>query len=297
MLKDDLTKVSELKLEERTATPGTIGDLGLFQTTRLRALGRIADRWIDLSDLNVVWSSSEDRLVKVYQGGLVQRVRQTGKSVVITAKTLAGNLEISQVVIPDKEGQKLVHSKSLISNSGFEDAVGASTEMVSDWRYTQQPRWEMGVSPATGWVVKGGDFPQWSRSVERNHTAGGKACLKVQVAPKAKLASTLQSVSGPRTGAELFARRYRISAWLWRPSQGGLAEGTLNALVKFNGASKPLELAMRSLAELPGNEWVEVAQTVTVPVDASCMQFQLSISGEAKQGGALYIDDLAVQEN
>ena len=296
LIKDDLRKVSELKLEERTATPGTIADLGLFQTTRLRALGRIADRWIDLSDLNVVWSSSEDRLVKVYQGGLVQRVRQTGKSVVIAAKTLEGNLQVSQLVRPDEQERKLAHSKSLVANSGFEETVGGSTEPVSDWQYTQQTRWDMGISPAKGWVVKGGASPQWSRSLERNHTGNGKACLQVQVAPGAKLSSTLLAVSGPKAGAELYARNYQISAWVWRPSQGGLAEGVLKALVKFNGASKPLELTMTPLSELPGNQWVEVGQTVTAPVDASCMQFQLSISGEVKQGGALYIDDLAVQE-
>jgi len=71
----------------------------------------------------------------------------------------------------------------------------------------------------------------------------------------------------------------------------------LKGLVKFNGSSKPLELPITPLAELSGNQWVEVRQTVTVPVDASCMQFQLSLSGEFKQGGALFIDDLTVQEN
>ena len=71
------------------------------------------------------------------------------------------------------------------------------------------------------------------------------------------------------------------------PSRGGLAEGALKAMVKFNGSSKPLEIAMTPLAELAANQWVEIGQMVAAPVDASYMQFQLSISGEVKQGGAL----------
>lgn len=90
LTKEDLTQVSELKFEEKTFTPGTAAKLAPLETTRLRALGKLGDRWLDLTDLNVVWSSSVPELVNVYQGGLVQRLAATGKAVTITAKTLNG---------------------------------------------------------------------------------------------------------------------------------------------------------------------------------------------------------------
>jgi len=88
--KEDLAQVQELKLEEKTFTPGTAQKLGLLETTRLRAHGKLGDRWLDLTDLNVVWTSSAPDLVPVYQGGLVQRLRQTTNEVTLTAKTLNG---------------------------------------------------------------------------------------------------------------------------------------------------------------------------------------------------------------
>lgn len=90
LVKDDLTRVEELKLEEVTATPGDSRALGLHETTRLRALGKLGDRWLDLTDLNVVWTSSAPDAVRVHQGGLVQRVGLQPAEVTITARALNG---------------------------------------------------------------------------------------------------------------------------------------------------------------------------------------------------------------
>ena len=90
LTKEDLAKVTELKLEEKTFTPGTAQKLAPLETTRLRALGKLGDHWLDLTDLNVVWSSSVPELVNVYQGGLVQRLAASSRDVTITAKTLGG---------------------------------------------------------------------------------------------------------------------------------------------------------------------------------------------------------------
>ncbi len=99
LTKEDLTKVSELKLEEKTFTPGTAQKLASLETTRLRALGKLGDQWLDLTDLNVVWSSSVPELVNVYQGGLVQRLAASSRDVTITAKTLGG-ISASALTVP-----------------------------------------------------------------------------------------------------------------------------------------------------------------------------------------------------
>ena len=97
--KADLSQVTELKLEEKTFTPGKTSSLGLLETTRLRALGKLGDEWVDLSDLNVEWTSTEPALVAIYQGGLVQRLHASTKEITLTAKTLAG-VAASGVIIP-----------------------------------------------------------------------------------------------------------------------------------------------------------------------------------------------------
>jgi hypothetical protein len=98
--KEDLTKVTQLKLGEKTFTPGTAQKLGLLETTRLSALGKLGDGWLDLTDLNVVWTSSAPDLVAVYQGGLVQRMRQTKSEVRLTAKTLSG-VAAPELIVPE----------------------------------------------------------------------------------------------------------------------------------------------------------------------------------------------------
>lgn len=102
LTKEDLAQVTELKLEEQTFTPGKAGELGLLETTRLRALGKLGERWMDLTDLNVVWNSSAPDLVVVYQGGLVQRSRKTAREVTLTAKTLNGVAALGLNVPPMK---------------------------------------------------------------------------------------------------------------------------------------------------------------------------------------------------
>lgn len=98
--KEDLAQVTELRLEEKTFTPGNARKLGLLETTRLRALGKLGDRWLDLTDLNVVWTSSAPDLISVYQGGLVQRLHPTTNAVTLAAKTLVGVATSSLVVPP-----------------------------------------------------------------------------------------------------------------------------------------------------------------------------------------------------
>ena len=86
----ELDKLSSLRLEENSFTPGTAQNLGLLQTTRLRAIGKIGETEIDLTNLNVVWTSSHPDSFPVYQGGLLQRLRQSTREVTVTARTLNG---------------------------------------------------------------------------------------------------------------------------------------------------------------------------------------------------------------
>ena len=85
-----LDKIKYLELKEVTNTPGGVEKLELYQTTRLRAIGYTGEAEYDLTDLNVVWSSSQPEIIKAYQGGLIQRVRQSSKEIVISAGTLTG---------------------------------------------------------------------------------------------------------------------------------------------------------------------------------------------------------------
>lgn len=80
-----LHRATALRLEEVTATPGTLARLGLFETTRLRALGTVDGAEIDLTTSAIRWTSSHPELVRVGQGGLVQRLRATARTVSITA--------------------------------------------------------------------------------------------------------------------------------------------------------------------------------------------------------------------
>lgn len=310
LLKEDLSKVSELKFEEVTATPGTIKDLGLFQTTRLRAMGRLGDRWMDLSELNIHWSSSDNRLVTVYQGGLVQRIRESAKQIAISAKTFAGNLQITQVVLPDKEGAKLSAGDQLPPNGTFENATATSGDPVPAWTTPQGGHWELGKSTAEGWVVKGKATP-WNRSLEQNHTPGGVASMKLMT--EADKSSVPDLVSAPPTkrGFELFARRYKVSAWVYRPASGGISKGVLGCEVKFNSSSKPpkstlgsvltfdscekpLELPLKNVADLPVGEWVQVSGEIAAPPEAASMTFDLTFGGNEKEAGSLYIDDVSL---
>lgn len=104
---EDLFGIRELKLEERTFTPGSLAALDYLETTRLRAFGRIGADWIDLTDLNILWESTRPSSVMVYQGGLVQRVHQKSIEVEIAASTLDGTARVSaRVRAPESEKPK-----------------------------------------------------------------------------------------------------------------------------------------------------------------------------------------------
>lgn len=87
---EDLSQITELKIEARPGTIGTVDSLGLYQTARLKALGKYENGWIDLTDLNVVWSSSKDSGLQIHQGGLLQRMRYSSTDEDVTAETLSG---------------------------------------------------------------------------------------------------------------------------------------------------------------------------------------------------------------
>lgn len=85
-----LDKIANLRLEERSVTPGTAQNLATLQTTRLRAIGLLDGETVDLTNLNVVWESSRPNAVIAHQGGLIQRLKHTPGDTVILAKTLDG---------------------------------------------------------------------------------------------------------------------------------------------------------------------------------------------------------------
>lgn len=84
----ELDRVTPVALREASITPGGVGGLDLHQTTRLRAIGSLDGRDVDVTDVCVVWSSSDAGTVRVEQGGLVQRVRRGGGAVQVGAGTL-----------------------------------------------------------------------------------------------------------------------------------------------------------------------------------------------------------------
>jgi hypothetical protein len=224
--------------------------------------------------------------------------RQTARPVVITAKTPNGALSVSQVVLPDQEGRKRATVTPWLANGGFEKAVSDTAGEVRDWNYREQPCWETGLSPALDWVCPGGK-PQWSRSLEQNHTPEGRACLKAQIAGNSKPSElTVAAVPERRTGFELGARYYRAALWIYRPQNGGLSDGRLGLRVRFDTQSKqdlPVEVAVKKLAEVAADTWVTVEQTFAVPADASRIQVSLFVAAEAKQTGTVYVDDVALK--
>jgi len=167
---------------------------------------------------------------------------------------------------------------------------------VSDWA----TGWDLGLSPAKGWIARGGPVPVWERSQERNHTPGGHACLKLTFDPANKRAvPSLAAVSESKRGFELYSREYKVTAWVWRPSQGGLSEGALSLAVTFSADknTQPVNVALKNIADLPVDQWVRIEQTLPIPVDASRMQVQIAFTDEPKQAGALYIDDVNLNGN
>ena len=100
LVPQELRKAVSLQLEEVTATPGSAGNLGLLQTTRLKALAAVGDVMVDVTDLNTVWTSSEPDFVPVHQGGLVQHLRKTEVPVTIAAGLFDGAANATVTVHP-----------------------------------------------------------------------------------------------------------------------------------------------------------------------------------------------------
>ncbi len=86
-----LARVSSLRLEERTTTPGGVGEgLGLWQTTLLRAIGTIDGTEHDLTEVSARFVSERSEVVRAHPGGLVQRMRQSERPVAVHVETPAG---------------------------------------------------------------------------------------------------------------------------------------------------------------------------------------------------------------
>ncbi len=85
--RQDLSLAENLRITEQTCTPGGIEQgLGLYQTTRLRALATINGEQVDLSELSAQWTSSEPDVLSVNGVGLVQNTRNLPGSQTITVK-------------------------------------------------------------------------------------------------------------------------------------------------------------------------------------------------------------------
>ena len=95
-----LDRIPALRLVEKTLTPGDANGLALHQTTRFQALGIIDGEEHDLSQMNVVWSSSDYDAMPVYQGGLVVRMRAGAGVVTISANTADGAAHASVALKP-----------------------------------------------------------------------------------------------------------------------------------------------------------------------------------------------------
>jgi hypothetical protein len=99
----DPRRIGAARLEERTFTPGTLETLAPLQTTRLRLIANVAGQPADLTEHNVIWVSDDPNLVRVDQGGLVQRVRSAPRPVGLRARLADGRLLAETVVPPDRK--------------------------------------------------------------------------------------------------------------------------------------------------------------------------------------------------
>ena len=78
--------IEPLRLEDAGLCGSRLPDLGLWQTTRLRAIARVDDREVDVSDLCVIWTSSHPDLLHAGSGGLVQRRRLSPVAITLCAR-------------------------------------------------------------------------------------------------------------------------------------------------------------------------------------------------------------------
>lgn len=79
LVKEDLNAISEIKTEEQTVTPGNLNNLGLYETTVLKTKGKIDNRWVDISDLNVEYDLDYNSGCRIYSSGLLQRTNENGR--------------------------------------------------------------------------------------------------------------------------------------------------------------------------------------------------------------------------
>jgi hypothetical protein len=100
----DPAEVRSARIVEDPRTLGRCASLGLLQTTRLRLTAEVKGRRIDLTGHNVVWESEDDQFVRVGQGGLVQRVRSTARTIRISARLVDGTRLAEIAVPPDRQG-------------------------------------------------------------------------------------------------------------------------------------------------------------------------------------------------
>jgi hypothetical protein len=293
-LKEDLSKVTEIKLEEKTETPGTLADLKLLETTRIQAMGKLDNRWIDLTDLNIVWNTSSPELVKTYQGGLVQRLQSTSREVVLIAIPLAGPESVSSIIAPD---QPVNASTPLILNGSFETPAADGETNVWACRYTQPIRWELQPSPAQSWVSASKGISAL-RTTEKNHTKNGNASIKLELTPGKKGSAELQAQRFKKAGIELPARQYKLGLWVYRPSSSGIPNGQLEVVCEFPPKPKskipvrPTPPISKEIEQIPTDKWIFLEGEITVPSDVANMAFSVSVNSEAIQGGSIFIDDV-----
>lgn len=92
----DFSKATALRIHEQSTTPGTMKNLELLRTTRLRAEVLIDSDWIDITNLAATFTSSQPEVVRVGSTGLVQRLMQ-GKQQVKVMVALPGT-ELSETI-------------------------------------------------------------------------------------------------------------------------------------------------------------------------------------------------------
>lgn len=74
LVKDDLDAITEIRWNMQDFTSVKVDSLDKFETALLRVKGKIANRWIDISDLNVKYQVSRGHGFSVNGSGLLQKL-------------------------------------------------------------------------------------------------------------------------------------------------------------------------------------------------------------------------------
>ncbi len=90
-VKEDLSAIKEIKVVEKTFTRGSLKQLGLLETTLLQVLGKVENRWLNLSDLNATFKVGKNSGLKVYNAGLLQCIGGTNQTQEIEIGLLDNN--------------------------------------------------------------------------------------------------------------------------------------------------------------------------------------------------------------